>query len=440
MTIVPIGKLSLQVPEHNSPDFVLELGAEMRPLLLGVIARLLEESLETELDRFLGRQPYRRRRRVRPKESGLYCSRCRSHQRRDFQRNGHYRRQLSLGWGSLQVHIPQAHCQCGGHVRLKFQTLPPRQRVWGDLKVEIQTAYERGMSYRQIKADLDQRLGSSVGLRTLNQRVLELGGQAERFPVLKKGELPPVVRVDGIWVTVMLPSGKTQIDRLGRQRPVKQARKVVILAAQGVWPASGRTQLLAWQVAAGEDAASWQTFLERLWEAGLSAENGLALLVADGGRGFRTAYENLYWQVPLQRCVFHKLRNLARAIQVPEGLDRLAAYDYRTRLLRAAAQIWQAEDESQARHRCRVFCASWQERQPKAVQTLARDFEDTLSFYAVQEQADRRGEQWPAQALRTTSPLERMFREFRQRFRKAIVFHSVTGLEAVMAQLAHRFS
>jgi len=63
-----------------------------------------------------------------------------------------------------------------------------------------------------------------------------------------------------------------------------------------------------------------------------------------------------------------------------------------------------------------------------------------LTFYSVLEQAAQRGEQWSAHLLRTTSPLERMFREFRQRYRKAILFYSATGLQAVTAQLTERFS
>jgi transposase-like protein len=136
-----------------------------------------------------------------------------------------------------------------------------------------------------------------------------------------------VVRVDGIWITVMFTSGETQIDQIGRIRLVKQAKKIPILAAQGVWPTTGRTQLLAWMRADGEDIASWQKFLEALYEAGLTPENGLALLVSDGATGFRPAYENVYWQVPLQRCVFHKLRNIAQAIRIPAELDRPAARD-----------------------------------------------------------------------------------------------------------------
>lgn len=440
MTIVPIGNLPLQVPESGSEEFVFELVEHIRDLILQLAARCLEESLETEMDRFLGRKRYRRRRRAQPKETGVYCRRCRSHQRQDFQRNGHYPRQLAIGWGPVKIQMPQAKCRCGGYVGLKFQTVRPRQRIWADLRWEIQAEYWRGLSYRQIKVDLDRRLKSSIGLRTLNQPVLALGSQASHFPVLPPGQVPTVVRVDGIWITVMFTNGKIKTDRAGRKRAVKQAKKVPILAAQGVWPNTGETRLLAWMRADGEDAASWQTFLEGLWEAGLTPENGLALLIADGGTGLRAAYENVYWQVPLQRCVFHKLRNVAQAVRVPPGLDRQTAQQYRTEFLRSAARIWQAADEGEARQLYADFRHTWQTQQAKAIQTLERDFEDTLAFYAVLEQAARRGEQWPAHLLRTTSPLERMFREFRQRYRKAILFHSVTGLQAVTAQLADRFS
>jgi hypothetical protein len=64
----------------------------------------------------------------------------------------------------------------------------------------------------------------------------------------------------------------------------------------------------------------------------------------------------------------------------------------------------------------------------------------TLTFYAVQQRALERGEIWPAYRLRTTSPLERMFREFRRRFRSALLFHSEAGAVATTALIATRFS
>jgi putative transposase len=440
MTIVPIGNLIVQVPEIDSVDFIVRIMKQIEGTIPQMVSRILDESLDTEVERFLGRGRYRRRKKAKRQEQGAYCSRCRSHQRQDFRRNGHYLRSLGTHWGPVVVHLPQVECQCGGNVRMKYQTVPPRQRLWQDVKLEVVAEYGRGLSYRQIKGDLDQRLGSSVGLRTLNQWVLGTRTASEYFALCPPGECAPVVRVDGIWITILFTTGETHTDRLGRRRPVKCAKRLPILAAQGVWPTSGATRLLAWMRTEGEDADSWQLFLEKLDAAGYTQANGLALLVADGSKGFRAAYENVYWQVPFQRCVFHKLRNLAGAIRTPLELDRQAAHEYRTQFLRAAAQIWQAPDEEQARECCMQFCQTWQGAQPKAIATLQRDFEDTLTFYAVQVQAAERGELWPAHRLRTTSPLERMFREFRRRYRSALLFHSEAGAVATTAQIAARFS
>jgi hypothetical protein len=123
MTIVPIGNLPLQVPESDSEEFVSQLVEQMREMIVQVAGRFLEESLETEMQRFLGRNRYRRRKRAKPKETDSYCSQCRSHQRRYFQRNGHYPRRLAINWGLVKIHMPQAKCRCGGNVRLRFQTV-----------------------------------------------------------------------------------------------------------------------------------------------------------------------------------------------------------------------------------------------------------------------------------------------------------------------------
>ncbi len=108
MTIVHIGSLPLQVPESGSMNFINEIVQQMRSMILHLVSRCLEESLETEVDRNLGRKRYVRRRRAKRKESGVYCSRCRSHQRQDFQRNGHYVRQLALQWGRVDVQVPSS--------------------------------------------------------------------------------------------------------------------------------------------------------------------------------------------------------------------------------------------------------------------------------------------------------------------------------------------
>lgn len=440
MPIVPVGNLILQVPQGQHLDFVRQLEHQIHAFLPQVVTRVIEESLRIEVDQYLVRKRYVRRRTAKRQAGAPYCSRCRTHQRQNFYRNGHYQRSLLTQFGRVLLQVPQLKCQCGGNVKFPFRTLRPRQRVWEDLDWQVQMEYGLGLSYRQIKGHLDEALHTSLGLGTLNRQVLRTVQSESSFHFMAWEHVPPIVRVDGIWITVMFATGESRKDAMGRNRPVKRAKRLPILAAQGVWPESGRTALLAWQVADGEDSASWQTFLEQLYLAGVTPENGLRLLAADGSKGFRAAYENVYWRVPFQRCVFHKLRNVAKAIHTPAGMDREAAHTYRTQFLREAARIWQAVDEQEARQKHAAFCRQWEATQAKAVETLKRDLEETLAFYAVQEKAAEQGEDWPARLLRTTSPLERMFREFRRRYRNALLFHSAAGAEAVTSQIATRFS
>jgi hypothetical protein len=156
MTIVPLGSMRLQVPENGSLNFEQELVEQIRLVIPQIICRVLSESMETEVERMLNRKRYKRR---------------------------------SKG---------------------------DRQRTWEDLEQEICVEYGRGLSYRQIKVDLDERLGGSVGLRTLNRRVLAWGINTNSSLCWEKDDLPPVVRVDGIWITVMFATGDMKTDRLGR--------------------------------------------------------------------------------------------------------------------------------------------------------------------------------------------------------------------------------
>jgi len=440
MLIVPIGNALLQAPDGEVPDIALQVMENIALALPSIIGRMLNRHLEMEITRFLGREHYQRRRHAQRKETQVQCSKCRCQERQKFWRNGTYPRGLETRYGHTQLDMPQLKCACGGNVRFDFQTVGARQRFGVDVQVFVQKEYQAGQSYRQIKTKLEESVHSSVGLRTLNKQVLAMGEEANACKTWEKGCAPPVVRFDGIWLTVMFATGEVRQDQLGRFRPVKQAKKIPILAAQGVWPATGRTELIAWMQAEGEDEKSWQTFMERLWESGLTPENGLKMVVSDGGTGFEAAYQNMYWFVLRQRCVFHKLKNLARALKLAQDLDPQAKKKFSTDFLRSAAHIWQAENKNQALHLYQAFCEQWQKTQPKATQTLQRDFEATLAFYDAQQDAETKGEHWPAHFLRTTSPLERMFREFRRRFRQAVLFHSNAGLLAATTQIAARFS
>jgi putative transposase len=439
MTIVHLGSVLLQVEQEASRQTFLEkLGLQLREIVAQVVGRCIEEALDAEVTLLLRREWYERRRPADRQRTAARCTKCGSQYARDFRRNGHYRRYLDTRWGRVQIWVPQVECVCTGRVEISFQTLRHGQRIWDDLEAEIREGSGWGMSLRQTKASVDARLQSSVGLRTLNDRIHEMGKLVGAWRTCPVEEVPPVVRVDGIWLTLMSDTEEKKEDALGRQRTVKQGHKVPLLVAQGVWPESGRQEVVAWVVAQAEDEQGWEALLSQMYERGICPEHGLRLLVVDGVAAFETARQTVYWDVPVQRCVFHKLRNIRRDLVVPEELSRKAARAYRRRFMRSVRRIWQAQDEQEARRRHRQLCNKWEERQPEAVATLRRDFDATLTFYRLQAQATQQDEQWPARHLRTTSHLEREMRAFRRRLASAVLFHSTEGLEAVMHQLIVR--
>lgn len=55
-----------------------------------------------------------------------------------------------------------------------------------------------------------------------------------------------MLRVEGIWVTLMVSTGEVKRDLIGRWQPLKQGRKTPFLFAQGVWLTSGSQKVVAW--------------------------------------------------------------------------------------------------------------------------------------------------------------------------------------------------
>ena len=155
--------------------------------------------------------------------------------------------------------------------------------------------------------------------------------------------VPPILQIDAIWATMVLPNGKMRPDRRGRLRPVKGRFKRPILIAMGVWPDTGRSEILAWHLAASEDAEAWQAFLSQLEAAGIRGDQGLQLIIHDGGSGLQTALRKVYFNAAEQRCLFHKLRNIWRDLQAPEDLSPQQRLRHRKAVFKDFQAIWQAK-------------------------------------------------------------------------------------------------
>ena len=411
--------------------------AEIGPVVTGVV----ERALAAEVTDLLGRAPYERRRSAPPERTAGVCGRCQQGWTTRLWRAGSYERTLLTLPASVRVRVPRVGCICGGTVRVEFALLAPYERSWGDVQAWARELSGLCLSLSDTREVVARVSGRPVARSTLNGWVHQA---AELAAALRGGPLtrgPPVVMLDGVWLTLLEPTGEVGRDAQGRQRATKRRRQVVLLVAYGVDPASGEPWVLDWERASGEDEARWRGLLERLLQRGLRTDAGLTLLVHAGSSGLDAALDTVHLGPGLlrQRCVFHVLRNIRDAVRGEPGMDRAAKRARRRAVLEDAAASWTTTDRAELQRRRQAFRTTWQSREPDAVATLERPFGATLGHLDALAWAPERGDRWQPRFLRATSLLERLNRPIRQQARQAGAFHSDQGLAAAFALvITHR--
>jgi hypothetical protein len=153
MTIVPIGKIKLQVQlGEKRAEYIEQIGIELGRTIQGTVTSSLEALLVEERERLMNRPFNKRRKRIADQETKQgHCNRCKSRNVCDYRRNGYRQRGLDTRWGHVQHNVPQVECVCGGAVHVEWQLLRDRQRLWDDIEVDIRAEYGWGLSLREIK-------------------------------------------------------------------------------------------------------------------------------------------------------------------------------------------------------------------------------------------------------------------------------------------------
>ena len=412
----------------NGPDYqqvIAEVQKRMQEAALAAITPVLEAFLEAEVTAKLGREKGEPRRVSRQaREISWACGHCGCRDAHQFIRDGHYLRALDTGWGHIKaLKVPMLECQCCGHdVICHFTILEKYQRFWLDLDQDVLFGSGLCQSLRQLSQRWSAVVGGSVGLRTINERINQIApllSQAHRDPI---SAVPVVVQFDGIWLRVQIPTETEKRDTRQRKRKGRKGKKVVLLVALGFWP-DGNRQIVDWELAESESQAAWERLVHRVWQRGVRLEKGLQAVIRDGSGELGEALAWVYGASLLeQRCIFHKLRNVADKCR--EELKGDDNKETRTQLLEEARTIYQAESAQEARTRLATFADTWSARTPKTVATLQRDFEQTIAYYALEGLA--------RELVRTTSLLERTNRELRRKFRQVGCFTSLRGAEVAI--------
>jgi len=338
--------------------------------------------LEEEVTTFLGRGRHERRDMVSPIDPP------------PGSRNGYGKpRAFSMMSGTVTVRRPRVRDLTD---RFESKVLPLFTRRTQEVGTVLPELYLHGLSAGDFELALRGLLGEGAPLSASSIQRLKARFELE-YETWTKRDLSDLEVVywwaDGLYVKAGIAD-----------------RKSALLTIVGAL-STGEKIVLACDSGERESKESWLTVLRSLRERGLKFPR---LTVADGHLGIWAALGEIHPAGVEQRCWNHKLTNVLNALPrkaQPEATELLKAMPY-------------ADTQAECERQRDAFVRLYRKTDPKAVDTLLRDWDRMVTFYAFPK------EHWIH--LRTTNIVESPFSAVRLRTDASRRYKRVEGAQAII--------
>ena len=321
---------------------------------------LIQQLLEQEVEDFLGRGHYERR------KDGEFKG----------YRNGYEPRKLKDVMGELELMIPQVRQTPEPFVSRIARFFKGHTDLLDALVVEM---YTRGLSTRDIEDTLVILTGEKVLSKSSVSRVTE--NLWEEYQAFSERDLSHL-EVEYLFLDAIYES-------LRRYGDMKEA----VLCAWGI-TSDGRKVLISLGLGNKESYDSWLEFLRDMVSRGMRDPVGIT---TDGAPGLIKAVEAVFPKSVRIRCWYHKMSNLRG--KVPEEMWP----DIKAQLV----SIRDAATYQQGLRLAQEFIDRYEKEYPSLIKAFKKDLQALLSHLRFPI-AHRK-------AIRTTNLIERSFEEERRR-------------------------
>lgn len=333
-----------------------KIWGELNSAMAGLTKLFLETLAESEVERRIGASLYERGE-----------TRC-------DQRNGYRTRKVQLSYSVVEIRIPRLRGQ--GYVP---SYLEPNQRAIAVVEGWVEKAFLAGLS----RSEVIRLMESTTGCRPSDGVIRRVQtGLDERVKAFRERPLTGDYRylfLDAAWAK----------DIVGIN-----ASRICILTAVGI-TSNGEKEILGFERAPKESESSWRGFLTRIVSRGLNPDD-LQLVISDEHKGLLSAVSEVLGDVSHQLCWAHRCRNVRKAVAASDRKEVIAGLQ----------EIYKAAHLSAAKDACRRWSARWTEKYPDTVNSVVEDLGYLLAFYRCPSL------HW--EYLRTSNPIERVFRELRR--------------------------
>lgn len=317
--------------DYSGPEAVLgEQG-----LLKQLTKRLVEKALQAELTHHLQHH------------HNSQIAEAQPPQERRNSRNGFSKKTVQAELGALELQVP----------RDRFSQFEPvlvkkGQRRISGLDDKILALYARGLSTRDIQAQLEELYGVEISATLISQVTDAVAEEVRQWQARPLDKVYPIVWLDALYVKV---------------RSEGRVRSQAVYLVLGV-NLEGRKELLGMWMSPTEGAKFWLSVLTELKNRGVE---DVFIACVDGLVGFPEAIKTVYPRSRVQLCIVHLMRNSLK--YVPWKLQREVITDLKP--------IYQAATVAEAESSLETFAQKWDEHYPSITQLWLRHWEHIIPLF-----------------------------------------------------------
>lgn len=350
----------IQVPDINLKDELAKC-RDMNDIIgkNGLMQRLfggiIEQFLDVEMDEHLQRERY-----VRSQGD------CKNY------RNGHSKKTIKTSYGELDIDIPRDR---NGEFQTKI--IKKHETVITELDKKIIGLYARGMSTRDIQAELEEFYGIDVSPSMISKITDKIIDSSIAWQNRELDPVYPIVYMDAMHFKV-----KEEIKIINKAA-------YICMALDTKW----YKDILGIWVGEHEGAKFWLSVCNDLKNRGVK---DILIACMDGLKGLPDAIKVVFPDVNIQTCIVHQIRN---------SIKYIASKDTKA-FLKDLKCVYKAPTEEIALAELDRLNSTWGSQYPIVIQSWQNNWENLSTYFDFPTEIRR--------IIYTTNALEGFNRQIRK--------------------------
>jgi len=291
--------------------------------LLPMIKRLIEASLEGEMDAHI-------------KES------------KPNRRNGKGKKQLKTTYGEIEITPPRDR-----HSSYEPMLVPKRKKSLGpSLDNKIISLYGLGMSYSDISSHIEEMYGMDLSKAQISSITDRIWPEIEQWRTRPLDEVYPFIWLDALFYKVKQDG---------------QIRSMAAYLALGM-NIEGEKDLLGIYLSETESSKFW---LEVLTDLQIRGVKDILIASIDNLKGFKQAIGAIFPKTDVQLCIVHQIRNSIKYV----------VWKDQRQVIRDMKLIYKSIDLEQAENELEEFENKWGKQYPAMVRSWKKNWDGLSTFF-----------------------------------------------------------